>query len=117
MAASTSRRALIAQGAYYVTTGVLPLLSRRLFERITGPKLEWWLVETVAGLVTTVGAGLLSAGVRGRETPELVSIAAGSAAALATIDVAYVARRRISPVYLGDAAVELALLGWLLRSR
>jgi hypothetical protein len=33
---------------------------------------------------------------------------------LATIDVVYAARRRISPVYLIDAVVEAALIaGWL----
>jgi hypothetical protein len=40
----------------------------------------------------------------------LVLVAAGSAAALATIDVVYVAKRRISPVYLLDAIAEIALV-------
>ena len=34
----------------------------------------------------------------------------GSAAGLALIDVIFVARRRISPIYLADAAAETALL-------
>jgi hypothetical protein len=42
-----------------------------------------------------------------------VLVAAGSAAALATIDTVYVAKRRISPVYLLDAVAEIALVvGW-----
>ena len=68
---------------------------------------------TVAALVTAVGGGLLGASVRDRVTPELVAIAAGCAAGLAGIDVVYVVSRRISPVYLGDAAVQLAVLAGL----
>jgi hypothetical protein len=43
-------------------------------------------------------------------TPELVGIAAGCAISLAAVDVVYVARHRISAVYLLDAATELALV-------
>jgi hypothetical protein len=107
------RRTLFAQGVYYTVTGVVPFVSRDAFEAVTGPKREWWLVQTVAALVTAVGGGLLGASVRDRVTPELVAIAAGCAAGLAGIDVVYVVSRRISPVYLGDAAVQLAVLAGL----
>ena len=110
------RHVLIAQGAYYAATAVAPFASRRGFEAVTGPKTEWWLVQTVGVLVGAVGAGLISAGVRGRETPELLGIAAGCAAGLAAVDGVYVARGRISPVYLLDAAAELAALGALAAS-
>ena len=104
---------LSAQAGYYVATGVLPFVSRRAFEAVTGRKREWWLVQTVGALVTVVGVALL-AGVRsGRVTPELRAIAAGSAASLAAIDVVYVAKRRIAPTYLADAAIQLALLSGL----
>jgi hypothetical protein len=43
-------------------------------------------------------------------TPELLALATGSAAAVETIDVVYVARGRIAPTYLLDAAVQAALL-------
>ena len=104
---------LFAQGVYYTVTGVVPFVSRDAFEEVTGPKREWWLVQTVAALVTAVGGGLLGASVRDRATPELVAIAAGCAAGLAGIDVVNVMCRRISPVYLGDAAVQLAVLAGL----
>ena len=110
------RKTLLTQGAYYATTGVVPFVSRNAFEAVTGPKREWWLVQTVGALVTAVGAGLLGAAFRDRVTPEIVGIASGCAAGLAGIDVAYVLRRRISPVYLGDAAVQLALLAGLAAS-
>lgn len=115
MAAPSERAILTAQGAYYVTTGVVPFVSRRAFEAVTGPKLEWWLVQTVGALVTVVGGALLSGARRSRITPELRGVAAGSAVSLATIDIVYVARRRIAPAYLLDAAVQLALLAALAR--
>ena len=104
------RKSLLVQGAYYVGTGVAPFISRRAFEAVTGRKKEWWLVETVGVLVTAVGSGLAAAAARDRVTPEITTIAAGCAGGLAAIDIVYVARGRISPVYLVDAAAQLALL-------
>jgi hypothetical protein len=46
------RAALLAQGAYFVATGVAPFVSRRAFEAITGPKPGVWLVETVGVLAS-----------------------------------------------------------------
>ena len=103
-------RALIAQGGYYVATGALPFVSRRAFEAVTGPKREWWLVQTVGALVTVVGGALIAGTARDRVTPELSGIAAGCAASLASIDVVYVAKRRIAPTYLADAAIQVGLL-------
>ena len=111
------RRTLLAQGAYYAATGVVPFVSRRAFEAVTGPKLEWWLVQTVGGLVTATGAALLSAVRHDRVTPEIEMLAAGSAATLAAIDAVYVARRRISPVYLADAALQVGFLAGLRTGR
>jgi hypothetical protein len=104
------RKVLLAQGVYYVVTGVSPFVSRRLFEAVTGPKRDWWLVKTTGILVTTIGCGTISAVLRGRETPEVAAMAAGCAAGLAAIDTVYALRGRISPVYLADAALELAAI-------
>ena len=79
---------------------------------MTGPKLEGWLVKTVGALIAVVGGTLLAAGLRRRVSPELMQLAAGSAASLAAVDVLY-SPQRISPVYLLDAVVEGALVtGW-----
>jgi hypothetical protein len=104
------RQVLLAQGGYYVVTGVAPFFSRRLFETVTGRKREWWLVKTTGILVTAIGAGLISGVSRDRATPELVGMAAGAAGGLATIDIVYALRGRISPVYLADAVLQLAAL-------
>jgi hypothetical protein len=102
---------LLAQGGYYAATGVVPFLSRRLFERVTGPKREWWLVQTVGVMVAATGGAMLSAALRRRPSPEIVGMATGCAVGLAAVDVVYVAKRRISPVYLLDALVQLAFAG------
>jgi hypothetical protein len=109
----------VAQSAYYAVTGVWPLVSRRTFELVTGPKVDFWLAQTVGVLVTAVGAGLVHARVRGRQPPaELRTVAVGTAAGLAAVDVVFVAKGRISRVYLLDAALELLLIaGWLRSSR
>ena len=111
------RDVLRAQGAFYVATGLSPFVSRRAFEAVTGPKREWWLVQTVGAIVGVLGAGMLSAAARDRVTPEVVGVAAGTAGALAAVDTVYVARRRIRVTYLLDAAVEVAFAAALLAAR
>jgi hypothetical protein len=110
------RATLALQGAYYVSAGVVPFLSRRAFEAVTGPKREWWLVETVGALAVAVGASLLHGSRRPEPAPETLTLAVGSAVAFTGIDVVYVARGRIAPTYLLDAVAELGLLASLARS-
>jgi hypothetical protein len=104
-----------AQALLYVSTGIWPLVNRRSFERVTGRKVDFWLAETVGVIVAAVGLGLAEALVRGGPMPrELRTVAVASAMGLATVDILYVGRRRIPPVYLADAVAELALIvGWL----
>ena len=103
------------QAIFYIATGVWPFISMRTFEGVTGPKVDRWLVKTVGALVAVIGCALGLASRRRQLAPEVVLVAAGSAAALAAIDTIYVAKRRISPVYLLDALAELALVtGWAL---
>lgn len=110
-----------AQSAFYVATGVWPLVAYRAFVSVTGPKKDDWLVKSVGLLITVVGV-IIGLGAAGRRAqPELTLLATSSAAALTAIDVAYVSRGRISRVYLLDAVAEIALIAawgyaWLLRS-
>ena len=63
-------------------------------------------------------AVLVSAAVTRRVTPEIAALAVGSAAGLGAVDTIYAARRRIAPIYLGDAAVEAAIVAaWLASTR
>ncbi|MBW3570526.1 MAG: hypothetical protein KY467_05425 [Gemmatimonadetes bacterium] len=108
--ASAADRLAVGQGAFYLATGVWPLLHMRSFEAVSGEKTDDWLVETVGALLTVGGAVMMLAGLRRRVTPEIALLAAGSAAALTAIDVIYTARRVIPPVYLLDAVVETGLI-------
>jgi hypothetical protein len=111
----------VVQSAFYVGTGVWPLLSYRTFIAVTGPKRDDWLVKSVGLVIAVVGSIVGFAFGRRRAEPEMTVLAAGSAAALAAIDVVYVSRGRISRVYLLDALAEIALLAawgfaWMLRA-
>ncbi|HEX6750483.1 MAG TPA: hypothetical protein VF092_24555 [Longimicrobium sp.] len=115
---SRAETVAIVQGAWFAATGIWPFLSMETFEDVTGPKEDRWLVKTVGGLVAVIGGALVSAGLRRRVTPEIAAVGAGAAAVLAGIDVVYTARRRIPPVYLGDAAAEgLLIAGWASAAR
>jgi hypothetical protein len=111
----TARHVASVQAAFYVGTGVWPLMHRRSFEWVTGPKTDFWLAQTVGLTVAAIGIGLAQAVVRQQGVPpELRTVAATSAAGLALVDLSFVARGRISKIYLADAAAEVALVaGWL----
>jgi hypothetical protein len=99
-----------ANAAFYVVGGAWPIVSLRSFEAVTGPKVDGWLVKTVGGLLAAAGAAIGSAAAKRRVTPEIALVGAGCAATLAAIDIIYVSRRRIPPVYLLDAAAEIGLV-------
>jgi hypothetical protein len=104
----------LLQGVYYAATGIWSLVSPGTFQKLTGPKTDVWLVKTVGVLVTVIGGVLAMAGLRRQTTREMPLLGIGSAAGLAAIDVIYAGRGRISPIYLADAAANLALIGaWL----
>lgn len=106
------------QGLFYLVTGLWPLLHIQSFLKVTGPKTDLWLVKTLGVLISVIGAALGIAGVQRSVNREIALLGVGSAAGLTAIDVIYVARRRIPPVYLLDAAVEVALiLGWGVSAR
>jgi hypothetical protein len=98
------------QGIFYVVTGVWPLISIGTFQMVTGPKVDLWLVKTAGVLIAVIGATLLLGAWRRRVGPELVFLAAGSAAGLAGIDLVYALSDRIWDVYLLDAVAEVALV-------
>jgi hypothetical protein len=101
------------QGLYFVGSGIWPLASRETFEWVTGPKADFWLVQTVGVLVTGIGGVLLLGAARQQVTPELRVLGGTSAAGLALVDLVFSLRGRISKVYLADAAIQAGLvIGW-----
>lgn len=111
---TTPHVAPLAQGILYAGTGLWPILHLRSFERVTGPKVDRWLVRTVGGLITAVGAALIAGAFERRTSRATKLLGIGSALALAASDLVYATRGRISRVYLVDAAAEGALVAaWL----
>ncbi len=103
----------LLQGVFYLVTGLWPLVHLQSFLTVTGPKTDLWLVKTLGVLISVIGAVLSMAGAQRSVTRELALLGVGSAAGLTAIDVIYVARGRISRVYVLDVVAELALLiGW-----
>jgi hypothetical protein len=108
------RTVCLIQAAYFLLTGIWPLVHIRSFMKVTGPKQDIWLVKTVGILVTVIGATLAVAARRDEITPATMGLAIGSAAALGLVDVMYVGKGVIARIYLLDAAAEAVLMiAWL----
>jgi hypothetical protein len=82
----------------------------RSFLAVTGPKNDLWLVKTVGVMVSATGLALAIAAGTGSVSPPVIALAVGSAGGLAVIDVVYVARGVIAPIYLLDALLEVGLI-------
>ena len=82
------------------------------FLKVTGPKTDLWLVKTVGLILAVIGAVLIVAQVTGEIGTAMIVLGIGSALSLAIVEFIYVAKRVISPIYLGDAVVELILIAW-----
>ena len=106
----------LVQGLYFFISGVWPILSMKTFLKVTGPKTDLWLVKTVGLILAVIGLVLVYAQINGEINTSVILLAMGSALSLAIVEFVYVAKRVISPIYLGDAAVELILIGWWMMS-
>jgi hypothetical protein len=95
-----------AQGAYYLTTGIWPVLNRRSFEAVSGKKHDFWLVRTVGLITAAAGLSITIASRRNESTAEMAALKLGTALGFAAIDLTYGLRRRISAVYLLDGAIQ-----------
>jgi len=102
----------LTQGAYYLVFGAWSLVHIDSFQKVTGRKTDLWLVKTVGLLLVAIGGGLIFAAAGPQFVPGLIFIAMASAAALLGIELVYVRKRVISPIYLADALVELGFVVW-----
>lgn len=111
----TTQQIIRIQAGYYLASGLFPLVSMRTFERITGPKVDKWLVQMVGLLAAAIGLSLLVGARRKTIDESILTLSIASALAFGGIDVVHAVRRRISPSYLADAGVEAALVISLVR--
>jgi hypothetical protein len=113
----------LAQGVFYVASGLWPIVHLPSFEAVTGPKRDDWLVRTTGGLIAAVGAALIasaferSAQAKAQSSARVLGFA--SALALGGAAAYYAARGRISKIYFADAVVETAIAAawapWIVR--
>lgn len=104
-----------AHGTFWVASGLWPIVHLPSFERVTGPKVDGWLVKTMGGMIAAIGATLIASSFGKVSTAERI-LGACSAGVLAASAVWYGARGRISRVYFVDAAVEGAICAaWMTR--
>lgn len=104
----------LAHMAYWAFGAGWPLLDIKSFERVTGHKREDWLVRTVALLMAATIVTLGTMRERRRDDLAMRVLGATSAGALGGVALVGALVRRISAVYVLDAAVDLALvIGWV----
>ena len=101
-----TRSVCLGQGIFYMASGLWPVFDRESFEKVTGPKADFWLVRTVGLMIASTGAALTMAAVRRKVTPEIGLLATTTAGSLAGIDIVYGGSGRISRIYLLDAIVQ-----------
>jgi|tagenome__1003787_1003787.scaffolds.fasta_scaffold20969055_5 hypothetical protein len=104
-------------GALNLWGGIWPLLHLRSFEAVFGPKVDRWLVYTVAGLLTSIGYAQWQAATS-ENWRHARRLGIGTAGTLLAIDLTYVPRGRIRWTYLVDAAAEVTVIvAWLTAER
>lgn len=103
--AVTTRRIIWAQAAYYVTTGLWPLLHLRSFAAVAGPKPDRFQTQTTGALFAAVGVALWSGDPQSRATRVL----AGSTAA-AALGTELLHLRRLRKVFAAEACLEAMFL-------
>lgn len=103
------------QGAYFLVTGLWPIISISTFQDITGPKQDIWLVKTFGLLVASIGLAMILAARRRPDYRLLMIFGILSAAALAGADIWYAALRDVIRfTYLIDALIEIIIVaGWV----
>jgi hypothetical protein len=103
---------LVAQGLYFLLTGLWPIVDIASFQAVTGPKTDLWLVRTVGVLIAVIGSVLLLAARQERPPTEVIALGIGAAAGLTVVDLVIVFTRTVSPIYLLDAVLEGAIVAW-----
>jgi len=106
------------QGAYDTLGGLWPLVSMPLFEALTGPKPEEWLVRAVAGVLLFLGSLLLHDAFRRKRIDRGLRImAAGISAVLGLVAVVSSLGGWVSWVYFIDGTIHLSFtLAWVVIS-
>ncbi|MFF3315979.1 hypothetical protein ACFYV5_10755 [Streptomyces sp. NPDC003035] len=99
-----------AHGWFHLVTGAWPLVHRRSFEGVTGPKTDVWLLQTVSGLLVTIGWAQIRAASTDPGGDVARRLGTMTALTLLAIDLVYATRGRIRRVYFVDAGFQILWL-------
>ncbi|MFI6521305.1 hypothetical protein ACIBF1_37525 [Spirillospora sp. NPDC050679] len=111
MAALQDRTSLARfQGLFNIVGGAWPIVSRRSFEWVFGPKQDEWLQQTVGGLMIMAGWSQMRAAGTPEGNDHARRVGLGVATTLLAIDLIHVPRGRIRWTYLLDGAMEAAFI-------
>lgn len=105
----------LLQTLYYTITAVWPLLHIHSFVWVTGGKTDIWLVKTVSVLLLPYCFLLLYLTVNQKRNFIIVISVMICCLGLAVVEAYYYFRGVIKWVYLADAVIQLAFLGYWTR--
>lgn len=105
----------LLQTLYYTITAVWPLLHIHSFVWVTGGKTDIWLVKTVSVLLLPYCFLLLYLTVNPKKNYAIVISIMICCLGLAVVEAYYYFRGVIKWVYLADAVIQLAFLGYWTR--
>ena len=103
------------QAVYYLVTGLWPLIHIESFVNVSGPKTDLWLVKMVGLLTTSIAVSLWYISAHHLKSALVLGVTA--ALSYIAVDVYYVLRDVIPPIYLADAVVEVLIIFFLFISR
>jgi hypothetical protein len=107
-------RIALAQGFYYLASGLWPVVHLASFMAVTGPKTDHWLVQAFGIVLAASGVVFVWRGAHGRVDQATRQFGLATSLALAAIDFWFVATGAISAIYLVDGVAEVALAtAWL----
>lgn len=105
----------LLQTLYYTITAVWPLLHIHSFVWVTGGKTDIWLVKTVSVLLLPYCFLLLYLTVNQKRNFVIVISVMICCLGLAAVEAYYYFRGVVKWVYVADAAIQLAFLGYWFR--
>ncbi len=102
------RNVFLFQGAYFIVTGIWPLLNMESFLTATGPKQDTWLVEMVGLLAASIGLTFVVSSLGKQRLPTLLGYAV--ATSFLIMDIVYFASGVMGRIYLLDAAIQFVFI-------
>lgn len=103
------RRVILAQGAYYILTGLWPLAHFSSFSRAVALSVHPFQAQVLGAVLVVVGAHLLEAGRREPPGASATLLGIAVAGAISVVDMVWLPRLGTVSVLWGDLLVQVAI--------